>query len=109
MPVTTTRTGLTKWRRIRWAVRATLAFAVAASVAANILHANPESTRQTIAAWPPPALLLTIELVARDSVHRRGLAGLRIAATAVAATITAWVSYWHVAAVAARYGETGTR
>ncbi len=73
--------------RIRWAVRATLAFGVAASVAANVLHANPNPISQSISAWPPLALLLTVELVSRVPVHRRSLAALRMAATAVIAGI----------------------
>src|SRR5690606_41156011 len=31
----------------------------------------------------------------------------RLAATALIAGIAAWVSYWHMVGVAARYGETG--
>jgi hypothetical protein len=80
---------------------------VAASVTANILHAQPNPISQAIAAWPPLALLLTVELISRVPVHRRGLAFARLAATATIAGIAAWVSYWHMAGVAARYGETG--
>jgi hypothetical protein len=98
---------LRRLRRVRWAVRLTLAFGVAASVAANILHADPNPISQTIAAWPPLALLLTIELVSRVPVHRRSLAALRVLATIVISGIAAWVSYWHMAGVATRYGETG--
>ena len=98
---------LRRLRRIRWAVRATLAFGVAASVGANILHANPNPISQTIAAWPPLALLLTIELVSRVPIHRQSLAVLRVLATVVISGIAAWVSYWHMAGVATRYGETG--
>jgi hypothetical protein len=93
--------------RVRWAVRATLALGVAASVAANVLHADPNPISQAIAAWPPLALLLTVELISRVPVHRRDLAVIRILATAVIATIAAWVSYQHMVAVATRYGETG--
>lgn len=100
---TLTLTGL---RRIRWAVRATLFVGVAASVAANVLHAEPNPISQTIAGWPPLALLLTVELVSRVPVHRRSLAVLRVLATVVIAGIAAWVSYWHMSGVAARYGET---
>ena len=50
-------------QRIRWAVRATLAFAVGASVAANILHADRNPISEAIAAWPPLALLLTGTIV----------------------------------------------
>jgi len=98
---------LPRLRRVRWAVRATLALGVAASVTANILHAQPNPISQAIAAWPPLALLLTVELISRVPVHRRGLAFARLAATATIAGIAAWVSYWHMAGVAARYGETG--
>lgn len=91
-------------RRIRWAVRATLALGIAASVAANVLHAETNPIAQTIAAWPPIALLITLELAARLPV-RRGLAWLRFVGVSVIAGIAAWVSYWHMAGVAARYGE----
>jgi hypothetical protein len=93
-------------RRVRWAVRATLAVGVAASVAANILHAHRNPISEAIAGRPPLALLLTIELVSRIPMHRRSLAAVRVLATIVIAGIAAWVSYWHMAGVAARYGET---
>nr|WP_234361759.1 DUF2637 domain-containing protein [Plantactinospora sp. BB1] len=98
---------LPQLRRVRWAVRATLALGVAASVVANILHARDNPISQAIAAWPPLALLLTVELISRVPVHRRSLAFARMAATATIAGIAAWVSYWHMVGVAARYGETG--
>jgi hypothetical protein len=98
---------LPQLRRVRWAVRATLVLGVAASVAANILHALDNPISQAIAAWPPLALLLTVELISRVPVHRRSLAVARLFATATIAGIAAWVSYWHMAGVAARYGETG--
>src|SRR5437764_7161503 len=109
---TTTRGGpnvvpLPQLRRVRWAVRATLVLGVAASVAANILHAERNPVSQVIAAWPPLALLLTVELISRVPVHRRSLAIVRLAATTTIAGIAAWVSYWHMAGVASRYGETG--
>ncbi|GII23175.1 DUF2637 domain-containing protein [Planosporangium mesophilum] len=99
-------TTATQLHRIRWAVRATLALGVAASVAANILHANHNPISQTIAAWPPLALLLTVELISRIPVHRAGLSVVRISATAIIAGIAAWVSYWHMVGVCIRYGET---
>ncbi|MCW2639129.1 MAG: hypothetical protein JWP76_1435 [Dactylosporangium sp.] len=98
---------LPQLRRVRWAVRATLTLGVAASVAANILHAKPNPISQVIAAWPPLALLLTVELISRIPVHRRSLAAVRLLATTTIAGIAAWVSYWHMVGVAARYGETG--
>ncbi|WP_246594979.1 DUF2637 domain-containing protein [Actinoplanes auranticolor] len=88
-------------------MRATLILGVAASVVANILHAQDNPISQAIAAWPPLALLLTVELISRVPVHHRWLAFARLVATATIAGIAAWVSYWHMAGVAARYGETG--
>ena len=98
---------LPQLRRVRWAVRATLILGVAASVVANILHAQDNPISQAIAAWPPLALLLTVELISRVPVHHRWLAFARLVATATIAGIAAWVSYWHMVGVAARYGETG--
>lgn len=98
---------LTSLRRIRWAVRGALLLGVAASVAANILHAEPNPISQAISAWPPLALLLTVELTSRIPMHKRGLAALRVIATVAIAGIAAWVSYWHMAGVADQYGETG--
>ncbi|GIJ49373.1 hypothetical protein Val02_62590 [Virgisporangium aliadipatigenens] len=94
-------------RRVRWAIRAVLALGVLASTAANILHARPHPVSQAIAAWPPVALLLTIELIARVPVHHKALAACRLAATAAIAGIAAYVSYRHMAEVAARFGEGG--
>lgn len=93
--------------RIRWGVRAALALGVATSVTANVLHARPNPVSQAIAAWPPLALMLTVELISRIPVDRRLLATVRLIATAIIAGIAAWVSYWHMAGVAARYGEVG--
>jgi len=87
-------------KRIRWSVRATLLLGVATSVAANILHAQPHLISQAIAAWPPIALLLTVELISRVPVHRRLLAAIRRIATTTIAGIAAWVSYWHMVGVA---------
>jgi len=94
--------------RLRWGLRLTLTLGVAASVAANVLHARANPISQTIAAWPPVALLLTVEWITRVPIRRRSLSAARITATAVIAGIAAWVSYWHMAGVASRYGETGS-
>jgi hypothetical protein len=94
--------------RLQWAVRGALALGVAASVTANVLHAQPSAVGRAIAAWPPLALLLTIELISRVPVHRPWLSALRMATTAIVAGIAAWVSYWHMVSVTARYGETSS-
>jgi hypothetical protein len=95
-------------RRIRWAVRGTLFLGVAASITANVLHARDNPISQAIAAWPPLALLITVEVVARVPITRRWFAVVRVLATALIAGIAAWVSYWHMAGVAQRYGEQGS-
>lgn len=93
-------------RRLRWGVRGALVLGVIVSVTANVLHARDNPISQAIAAWPPLALLITVELISRVPIHTKALAAVRLFATAVIAGIAAWVSYWHMAAVAARYGET---
>lgn len=95
-------------RWTRWAVRLTLTAGVAASVTANILHARDNLISQAIAAWPPLALLVTVELVTRIPVYRKTLGVLRIVATTAIAGIAAWISYHHMVGVVARYGESGT-
>jgi hypothetical protein len=93
--------------RLRWVVRGVLTFGLAASIAANVLHARPDLTSQMIAAWPPLSLLLTVELVSRVPVHRWWRTTIRVLATTSVAGIAAWVSYGHMAEVARRFGETG--
>lgn len=93
-------------KRLRWAVRIVLMLGVAASVAANVLHARPNPISQMISAWPSLAFLLTVELVSRIPVTHRLRAFIRLTATAVVAGIAGWVSYWHMASVVSRYGET---
>jgi hypothetical protein len=77
-------------------------------VSANVLHAQRNLISEVIAGWPPLALMLTVELISRVPTHRPLLAIVRLVATTVIAAIAAWVSYWHMAAVASRFGETGT-
>ena len=105
MNTTTSTPNLT---RIRAGVRVVLAMGVAASIAANVLHAQPTAVGRAIAAWSPLALLLTVELISRVPVDRRALSGLRMTATGTIAGIAAWVSYWHMVSVATRYGEATT-
>ena len=99
---------MSQLNRLRWAVRAALGLGVTVSIAANVLHARPNPVSQAIAGWPPIALLLTVELISRIPVAGRTRATVRVLATAIIAGIAAWVSYWHMAGVAARYGETTT-
>src|SRR5262245_33562101 len=91
---------LARLGRVRAGVRAVLALGIAASVAANILHAEANTVGRLVAAWPPVALLLAIELLSRIPVHRPWLSAARLTATAAVAGIAAWVSYWHMVSVA---------
>jgi hypothetical protein len=93
--------------RIRWAVRAVLVLGLAASATGNVLHAQPNPISRSISAWPVVALYLAIDLISRIPVNGKLLAAARLVAAAAIAGIAAWVSYWHMAGVAARYGETG--
>lgn len=95
------------YRRLRIGARIVLALGVLVSLAANVLHANPNPISQAVAAWAPVALFLAVELISRVPAQRRGRSIIRIAATSVVAGIAAWVSYWHMVGVAIAYGETG--
>lgn len=92
-------------RRIRAGVRATFVLGLAVSLMANVLHAENNPISKAISGWPPLALMLTVELISRVPVHRRSLAIARLLATATIAGIAGWVSYWHMASVAASHGE----
>jgi hypothetical protein len=94
--------------RVRNGVRAVLALGVAASVAGNVLHAQPTLVGRAIAAWSPLALLLAVELISRVPVHKLILSILRMLSTAGIAGIAAWVSYGHMVSVAQRHGENST-
>lgn len=93
--------------RLRWAVRGVLTLGLLASVMANILHARPDMTARVISAWSPFALLLCIEVIARVPATRAWISAVRLFSAAIIGGIAAWVSYWHMVAVAASYGETG--
>jgi len=94
-------------KRIGWGVRGVFALGISASLAGNVLHAADNPVSKAISAWSPLALLLTVELISRIPTRRGWMTVARLGATAVIAGIAAWVSYWHMAGVAARYGETG--
>lgn len=99
-------TDTTSIRRVRHAVRGVLGLGIAASIAANVLHAQDNPIARVISAWPPGALFITVEVVSRVPVQSRALSWARVGAATVIAGIAAWVSYWHMVAVALRYGES---
>jgi hypothetical protein len=95
-------------RRLAMGTRAVFTLGVAASLAGNVLHAEGGYISQIISAWSPLALLLAVELLTRIPVRAGFASFVRLAATAVIAGIAAWISYWHMAGVAAEYGESGS-
>jgi len=102
-----TSTNLTSLKRVGWGTRAVFTLGIAASLAGNVLHAQDNAISQAISAWSPLALLLAVELISRIPARRGAASIARMGATAVIAGIAAWVSYWHMAGVAGRYGESG--
>ncbi len=102
-------TELRQLRRVRWAVRGTLARGISASLAANVLHAHHLLIDQIIAGWPPVAVFATIEAIARVPIRKRWLAIIRMGGLGFVAGIAFWVSYWHMASVAATHGENGSK
>lgn len=118
MPSTTTHLTGRQVRNLRRGTRATLTVGVAASIAANVLHSitRPGAEGQPgwkivagalLAALAPAILLLASELVTRIPIARRGLGIVRASSTALIGLFAAWVSYWHMAAVASMLGEAG--
>ncbi|MGI5151405.1 DUF2637 domain-containing protein [Plantactinospora sp. CA-294935] len=79
---------------------------IAASVAANIAHAESTAGARFIAGWAPIALLLTIEVMMRVPAPRsRFLGFLRYLGTVVVAGVAALASYRHMVGLALEYGE----
>lgn len=64
----TTSILVARWRghRAGWVAQLSLALGIAASIAANIAAAEPTLTGRLVAAWPPLALALATELLARQ-------------------------------------------
>ncbi|MET7749936.1 DUF2637 domain-containing protein [Micromonospora sp. NPDC005367] len=53
-------------RRSRWSAWLAFLVGVAASLAANVLVAEPDAVSRVVSAWPAVALLLTVEVLARS-------------------------------------------
>jgi hypothetical protein len=88
-----------------WAVRFGLAAGVAASVFANAMHAQPSLVGRVIAAWAPLAFFAVVEFLSYMPAGRSLASAIRYVAAGVVGAVAAWVSYWHMTAVASRYGE----
>ena len=91
----------------RHGARAALALGLVASLAGNVIAAHPTALGRLVAAWPPLALLVAIELVTRIPARGGALSGLRLGSAGLLAAIAAWVSYWHLVELARAAGEGG--
>jgi hypothetical protein len=80
---------------------------VAASVAANVAHAQPQIGPRVAAAFVPLALLLAVECMSRPRWHRAGAWwGLaRYGGTGLVALVAAVMSYRHMRSLLLSYGE----
>jgi len=81
---------------------------ILASEAANIAAAEPTPGGWLIAMIAPAALLLCTEVLIRVPGRRDATSIISTGVTIAIAGIAAWVSYWHMAEVAARFGESAT-
>lgn len=92
---------------VRGGARAALALALAASLAANVLAAEPTIVGRAIASWPPVALFIAIALLERVPLvpgHPMRAAARTGGAVAVAG-VAAFVSYRHMNHLARAHGE----
>lgn len=92
---------------VRGGARAALALALAASLAANVLAAEPTIVGRAIASWPPVALFIAIALLERVPLvpgHPMRAAARTGGAVAVAG-VAAFVSYRHMNHLAIEHGE----
>jgi len=100
------RQKVTKLKLTRWSVRAVLAAGVAASVVANILHAQDDVIARYIAAWPPLAFFAVVEVVSHVPMPRIWYKVIAmVGAVGIVGGVAAWISYWHMVSVTDRYGE----
>ena len=91
-------------RGLRRVVVAVLVLAASLSLCANVLVAQPTTVGRAVAAWPPIALIVTVDLISRVPAQRRGLSVTRQGAALVIAGIAAWLSYGHMVTLAERAG-----
>lgn len=76
------------------------------SVACNILSAQPTAVGRAVAAWPPIALLLVVEVLARSPLRRGRLRWTAMAGAGSVAAVAAVASFHHMHSVALSVGES---
>ena len=87
-------------------VHLVLAVALLASVAANVLAAQPSWIARGVAAWPPLALLFVVDVLGRAPVASGWLGRASVAGAAGVASVAALASFTHVRHVALAVGES---
>lgn len=91
---------------LRRRVHAVLAVALLASVAANVLAAEPTVVARAVAAWPPVALLLVVDVLGRAPIADGWTGRIAVAAAGLVASVAALASFAHVRHVALMVGES---
>lgn len=79
---------------------------VLASVAANVLAAEPTWVARGVAAWPPLALLFVVDVLGRAPVPVGWLGRVSVAGAGSVAAVAALASFSHVRHVALAVGES---
>lgn len=91
---------------IRRRVHFALAAALLASVAANVLAAEPTVVARAVAAWPPVALMLVVDVLGRAPTASGWTGRVAVAAAGMVAFVAGLASFAHVRAVALAVGES---
>ncbi len=96
---------LAKLRADRRLVRGFVVLGVLASLGANAID-SATALNAAVAMWPPVALLSVLEILPRIPIGRWYSTLGRVAATLAVAAAAGWLSYSHMASVAASHGES---
>ena len=76
------------------------------SVTCNVLAAEPSAVGRAVAAWPPVALLLVVEVLARSPLPTGRLRWAAVGGAACVASVAALASFHHMHEVAGSVGES---
>lgn len=102
-----TRIDDARLRRVRWMVRGILLAALCVSAWANALAAQNSATSRALHVLPVAALWCAVEIISRVPMTTTRRRALRNLGTGAIGALGAWMSYWHMTAVAHAYGERG--
>jgi hypothetical protein len=80
--------------------------AAAVSVVCNVLSAEPSWVGRGVAAWPPVALLLVVEVLARSPLPSGRWRWAAVTGAGSVAAVAAIASFTHMQAVARQVGES---